>query len=108
MNKPRAQIFYPALSGLRFVAASMVFFFHYHNPIVPSVPAWLARKLLEFHTGVAIFFVLSGFLVTCQYQHYTFTRSNDFLRYVIIWLGRIFPLYIPVFLELHQFAGSFE
>src|SRR5688500_16831090 len=100
MSQPPPRLFYPALTGLRFVAASMVFLFHYLDALVPYVPEWVARLVGEFHTGVAIFFVLSGFLIAYQYQHYNFTTSQNYIRYIFIRLFRIFPLYIPVFLEM--------
>jgi peptidoglycan/LPS O-acetylase OafA/YrhL len=102
VNQQLPRVFYPALTGLRFVAASMVFIFHYQDAIVPHVPVWLARLTGEFHTGVALFFVLSGFLITYQYQHYTFSHAGNYVRYLLIRSGRIFPLYIPIFLEMHS------
>ncbi|KAA5548590.1 acyltransferase family protein [Adhaeribacter rhizoryzae] len=102
MTEQPPRLFYPALTGLRFVAASMVFVLHYKSGIFPAAPVWLANLLGEFHTGVAIFFVLSGFLITHQYLHYNFTSVSKYSAYLLIRLGRILPLYIPVFLEVHS------
>ena len=44
----------PALDGLRAVGAFLVVFYHFGIPMVPG------------GLGVLIFFVLSGFLITCS------------------------------------------
>lgn len=46
---------FPALDGLRAVAAAMVVFFHFGGPTWERLYGWI---------GVHIFFVLSGFLIT--------------------------------------------
>lgn len=102
MTEQSPRLFYPALTGLRFVAASMVFVLHYKSGILPAAPVWLTNLSGEFHTGVAIFFVLSGFLITHQYLHYNFTSVGKYFAYLLIRLGRLLPLYIPVFLEMHS------
>lgn len=102
MEQQPSRLFYPALTGLRFVAASMVFILHYHQGISLHVPSWFSRLLGEFHAGVAVFFVLSGFLITCQYQHYNFSRIRNFLSYILIRVARLFPLYLLVLLEVHS------
>ncbi|MGV3588197.1 MAG: acyltransferase family protein [Adhaeribacter sp.] len=102
MPEQSPRLFYPALTGLRFVAASMVFVLHYRDGMLPAAPVWLTNLLGEFHTGVAIFFVLSGFLITHQYLHYNFASVRKYFAYLLIRFGRILPLYIPIFLELHS------
>jgi len=75
---PENRAFYPALDGLRAIAFLMVFFQHYY-----SIPwGW---------TGVNIFFVLSGFLIT----GILFDSRNDAHRarnFYIRRTLRIFPL----------------
>ena len=57
----------PALTGVRALAAYLVFLHHF-NPFQPQgVTQFLHRIVLEFHIGVPIFFVLSGFLITLRY-----------------------------------------
>jgi peptidoglycan/LPS O-acetylase OafA/YrhL len=94
--------YYPALTGLRFIAASMVFILHNHDAIARNLPGFLVEFLQEFHTGVAIFFVLSGFLIASHYQANPIRTVGDYFAYVVIRLARIYPLYILVFLELHS------
>lgn len=75
---------YPGLDGLRAIAVIMVFFQHYGG-----------GKLFIFGwgwTGVDIFFVLSGFLITgilYDSQH----QPNKYLNFYMRRTLRIFPLY---------------
>lgn len=81
---------FPALTGLRAVAAWMVFLHHY-NPLQKFWPeSQLCQFVGGFHIGVSLFFVLSGFLITHRYAFgNTLSLKNYFLRR---W-ARIFPLY---------------
>lgn len=85
-TQPENRAFYPALDGLRAIAFLMVFFEHYY-----ALPwGW---------TGVNIFFVLSGFLIT----GILFDSRNDPNRarnFYIRRTLRIFPLYYGIFLVL--------
>ena len=78
--------FHPALDGLRAVAFLLVFFQHYY-----SIPwGW---------TGVNIFFVLSGFLITGILFD---SRDNDHAarNFYVRRTLRIFPLFYGAFLVL--------
>jgi peptidoglycan/LPS O-acetylase OafA/YrhL len=83
---PENRAFYPALDGLRAIAFLMVFFQHYL-----AVPwGW---------TGVNVFFVLSGFLITGildDTRDQPHRARNFYLRRTL----RIFPLYYGIFLAL--------
>lgn len=85
-TQPENRAFYPALDGLRAIAFLMVFGAHYY-----ALPwGW---------TGVNIFFVLSGFLIT----GILFDSRNDLHRarnFYIRRTLRIFPLYYGIFLVL--------
>ncbi len=85
-TRPENRAFYPALDGLRAIAFLMVFLQHYM-----SLPwGW---------TGVNIFFVLSGFLITgilFDSRDRPHRASNFYLRRTL----RIFPLYYAIFLAL--------
>ena len=73
--------FYPALDGMRAIAVAMVMLVHYFPEIVPW--GW---------TGVQIFFVLSGFLITgilFDTRHDAYRFRNFYVRRAL----RIFPLY---------------
>jgi hypothetical protein len=78
-----------SLDGLRGVAILLVFFFHYlprnpHNPL-----SWIASLGW---TGVDLFFVLSGFLIT-GILYDTRQSSNFFQVFYARRALRLFPLY---------------
>jgi len=80
--------FYPALDGLRAVAVLMVFCQHYMEH--PGYLRWG-------WTGVNIFFVLSGFLIT-GILYDTRDAPNRFRTFYVRRTLRIFPLYYGVLL----------
>ena len=58
----------PELTGIRFIAASMVFLFHYAEVLFPLKDRPFAYYFFrQLNTGVSLFFVLSGFLITYRY-----------------------------------------
>lgn len=89
---PRAaRPYYPALTGLRAVAAYLVFLLHARSP---AMPPWLSSIASQLYVGVSMFFVLSGFLIATRYQ--------ASIRFTVAWwrgylwrrFARIFPLYL--------------
>ena len=81
-TEPENRVFYPALDGLRTVAVTMVFLEHY--AVLPW--GW---------TGVDIFFVLSGFLITgilLDTRDDAHRARNFYVRRTL----RIFPLYYAI------------
>lgn len=85
-TQPENRAFFPALDGLRAVAFLMVFGQHY----LSLAWGW---------TGVNIFFVLSGFLITgilFDSRHDRHRARNFYVRRTL----RIFPLYYGLFLLL--------
>jgi len=86
MNK----INFPALTGIRALAAFMVFVHHY-NPFSIEVYGKYAHDFFsEFHIGVTIFFVLSGFLICNRYYD---EPNFSFKSYLIKRVARIYPMY---------------
>ena len=88
LPQPENRLYYPALDGLRAVAVLLVFASHYLD--LPPALSWG-------FTGVDIFFVLSGFLITGIL--YDSQRRSD--RYRVFYIRRtlrIFPLYYTVLL----------
>ncbi len=86
------RVYYPALNGLRAVAVLMVFAEHY---LITSTPT-----LLEWGwTGVDIFFVLSGFLITGILLD-TVDAPHRFRNFYVRRTLRIFPLYYAVLLAI--------
>jgi len=85
-TRPENRAFYPALDGLRAIAFLMVFFQHYMD----MAWGW---------TGVNLFFVLSGFLIT----GILFDTRDDRHRVRNFYVRRtlrIFPLYYGIMLLL--------
>jgi len=88
-----SSIIIPSLTGLRAIAAYMVFL--HHSPILfLQFPSFDIQR--ELHIGVTVFFVLSGFLITYRYQDsYTFNRKWLF-QYFLNRFARIFPVYLLI------------
>lgn len=89
----------PRIDQLRWFAATLVLLFHFSIKWRALGGAGLdtpwAGLINEGHTGVALFFTLSGFLFMriAQFQH-----EIDYRRFVRNRLLRIVPLYLTVFL----------
>jgi peptidoglycan/LPS O-acetylase OafA/YrhL len=82
--------YYPALTGVRAIAAWMVFVHHF-IPVRAASNPFLYNFFATFHVGVSIFFVLSGFLIYHRYQHLA-KENGWFWRYVLNRFARIFPM----------------
>ena len=104
--------YFPALTGIRAIAAYMVFFLHF-NPFKSwGVTSGIFRFFNEWHAGVALFFVLSGFLICLRYyDSFEFSRTW-FVRYIQNRVARIYPMYFILtsitFLYLFAINGYFE
>lgn len=89
---PRAaRPYYPALTGLRALAAYMIFVLHARSP---AMPPWLGSIASQFYVGVSLFFVLSGFLITTRYQGSIEFTCPWWRHYLWRRFARIFPLYL--------------
>ncbi|MGI4872883.1 MAG: acyltransferase family protein [Janthinobacterium lividum] len=84
--------YFRPLTGLRAVAAYLVFLHHFALPGL-SKDTLPARLLNELHIGVTIFFVLSGFLITYRYQDKLLLARPEFKAYIVNRFARIFPTY---------------
>lgn len=81
--------YFPALTGLRAVAAGLVLAHHF-NPLTPERFGWRLHNLAaETHIGVTVFFVLSGFLIGYRYLG----RLGALRTYFANRFARIYPLY---------------
>lgn len=91
------------LDGIRAIAALMVMFFHFFWKIETNIPVLILIKKLSFigQTGVSLFFVLSGFLITRILLNSKNTKGF-FLNFYVRRALRIFPLYY-LFLILFYF-----
>ena len=83
----------PALTGLRFMAAMMIFCYHYID-FISVRSGKLYAYLDHFHWGVQIFFVLSGFLIAQSYSEKISSGTLRQIDYFKKRLIRIMPLYL--------------
>lgn len=90
----RSQLNYiPALTGVRALAAYLVFISHYEYTFDESFPQSVKRFFQEFHIGVTIFFVLSGFLIAFRYYNNFYLTTDWFKQYLKNRVARIYPMY---------------
>jgi len=83
----------PALTGVRALAAYLVFISHFYYVFGESIPQSVQKFFREFHIGVTIFFVLSGFLIAFRYFD-NFSLDKDwFKQYLKNRVARIYPMY---------------
>ncbi len=97
MNK-----YFPALTGIRAVAALMVCLFHFNPFREDWVGSHVHNFFGEFHVGVTLFFVLSGFLICVRYYDKDKIQLKE---YFINRIARIYPVYF--LLTLTYFAFLF-
>lgn len=81
----------PALTGLRAIAAWMVFAHHF-NPFSKAASPTLYGLTHAMHTGVSVFFVLSGMLIYYRYQQVGATAEMK--GYFIRRFAKIYPLFL--------------
>lgn len=98
--------YFNALTGFRFLAACLVFVFHNRKYWRANLNPEVLRFVNEFHIGVTLFFVLSGFLITYTYFDDPLTSKKQFFSYVFIRFARILPLYWLI-LTLYYLDPSF-
>ena len=76
------------------MAAYLVFISHYCYVFDDNFPHIVQRFFGEFHIGVSLFFVLSGFLITFRYyQKFDRLSKPWFLQYLKNRVARIYPMY---------------
>lgn len=93
MSQKSLQNYIPALTGVRAMAAYLVFISHYYYVFDDVFPHIVQRFLGEFHIGVSIFFVLSGFLITFRYYNSFHLTGDWFKQYLKNRVARIYPMY---------------
>jgi peptidoglycan/LPS O-acetylase OafA/YrhL len=103
-----AKPYFPALTGLRALAAWLIFFHHVNSFEPKSLPE---RITAEFHLGVTVFFVLSGLLIGVRYgRHLTLSRQW-LINYVRHRFARIYPLYFLLtclYFVVYQLAPQYD
>lgn len=78
---------------MRAVAAIMVFVYHNRKYWRNDLPFEIMRFISEWHIGVTVFFVLSGFLLAYRYEDLPLQSGKSYLKYLLLRIARIFPLY---------------
>jgi len=85
--------FFPALTGVRALAAIMVFTTHAGYIMTVSLGPGVQRYFNELSIGLPMFFVLTGFLITLRYYdnfEYTLAWTK---KYMISRAARLYPMY---------------
>lgn len=86
--------YFPALTGVRALAAYLVFV--YHIRITESIPQAVTLFFNGGKIGVAIFFVLSGFLIAYRYTGTLQTGRVSYGHYLFRRAARLYPVYVAV------------
>ncbi|WDF57441.1 acyltransferase family protein [Mucilaginibacter sp. KACC 22063] len=81
---------------MRALAAYLVFISHYDYTFDESFPHFVKRFFQEFHIGVTIFFVLSGFLIAFRYYNNFHLTKDWFRQYLKNRVARIYPMYFLI------------
>jgi peptidoglycan/LPS O-acetylase OafA/YrhL len=71
----------------------MVFVYHNRKYWRDELHPEILRLFNEFHIGVALFFVLSGFLIAYTYFDDPMRSGKAYARYMLLRLARILPVY---------------
>lgn len=92
--------YYRALTGLRAVAAYTIFW-HHLNPLGTRsagrpVLEWANHFVQQWHIGVPIFFVLSGFLIAHRYAVSIVPSWSWAKAYMQNRFARLYPLYLLI------------
>jgi len=89
--------YFPALTGIRALAAYFVFFHHFFNPEKVPEGIYLPGFIFgEMHIGVTFFFVLSGFLIHNRYAKKFETGMSGFKPYFFARIARVMPLFLVI------------
>jgi peptidoglycan/LPS O-acetylase OafA/YrhL len=89
-NRPRLD----SLTGLRFFAAFHVFLHHFTRQIGLEGPVWLLRFFDSGQSGVTLFFILSGFILSFTYLENWSLKWSSLHSFWIARLARIYPVYV--------------
>ena len=97
MFKPTSAYF-PALTGIRAIAAYLVFVHHYcDEPEKVDYGVFSIDSILsELHIGVSFFFVLSGFLIHNRYYDIFKNGLSGIKKYIFYRFARIYPVFFLI------------
>ena len=88
--------FFPALTGFRAIAAWMIFVLHFFPFNNPFFPDYIKKFIQEWHIGVDMFFVLSGFLISYRYFGQKQMNRVEIKNYFVNRFSRIYPMYFLI------------
>lgn len=98
-------IFFPALTGYRAIAAWMVFIYHFFPYDNPAVPPVLKNVAVNLDIGVDFFFILSGFLITIRYFN---SKNLNLKKYLLNRFARIYPLFLILIICTYLLKQNFS
>lgn len=102
---------FDALTGSRFLFASMVFVYHNRKYWRTDLNKYVLQFFNEMHMGVSLFFILSGFLIAYKYNDHQKRDHVNYGKYIGLRLARIFPLYWLILLVSYidwGFPGTYK
>jgi peptidoglycan/LPS O-acetylase OafA/YrhL len=97
----------PALTGVRFLAATQVVLYHFGAGFAQrhNLPRPLTNLLTNGWTAVTLFFILSGFILSYTYSGQIATSGGK-LRFWEARFARIYPVYLLALLLSWPFRGN--
>ena len=97
----------PALTGVRFLAATQVVLYHFGSGFAQRhhLPRPLTNLLINGWTAVTLFFILSGFILSYTYSG-QIARPGGKLRFWEARFARIYPVYLLALLLSWPFRGN--
>ncbi|UOQ96900.1 acyltransferase [Hymenobacter sp. 5317J-9] len=109
MRSTISRTYFRPLTGLRAIAALLVFCSHSHPLRFFTQNPLLLR--LDFSIGVNVFFVLSGFLIALRYAEHASFRWDFWRRYLANRLARVYPMWwllatVALLWRFRHLAGS--
>jgi len=87
-----------ALTGLRFIAAVNVVFYHFVRPTLPSWTYPLSNIVGAGYVSVSLFFLLSGFILSFSYLETSGKMRGTSWNFYVSRFARIYPAYLVAFL----------
>jgi peptidoglycan/LPS O-acetylase OafA/YrhL len=87
----KSKEYIPALTGVRGLAAFLIFLDHYNQTDFPPL---LFRIFNEFHFPLPMFFVLSGFLICLRYYDNVEVNKHWMRKYIKNRIARVYPIYL--------------
>jgi peptidoglycan/LPS O-acetylase OafA/YrhL len=79
------------LTGLRWLGALAIFFFHVHTRWPLDGPPFMGNMLSQGAVGMSLFFILSGFILT--YTYHGNLPPAEYSNYFVRRFARVYPVY---------------